>query len=127
MEYTHVTLVKEDDKPEDGEELVQRDASLHQGGQGQDYKDKYTHVTLVEEDVKQEDGEEVELRRRESSQKRARTRTTRKSIIGTEIKEGRVVEQTGGEEKARGGGRRQEKRSRVCWEVGAWEKSKARG
>ena len=28
----HVTLVKEDDKPEDGEELVQRDARVHQGG-----------------------------------------------------------------------------------------------
>ena len=55
------------------------------------YKDKYTHVTLVEEDDKPEDGEEVELRRCESSQKRARTRTTRKNIIGKEIKEGRVV------------------------------------
>ena len=52
------------------------------------YKDKYTHVTLAEEDDKPEDGEEVELRRCESS-----PRTTRKSIIGKEIKEGRVVEQ----------------------------------
>mgnify|MGYP006892502249 CR=1 FL=1 len=47
-------------------------------GKDKNYKDKYTHVTLVEEDDKPEDGEEVELRRCESSQKRARTRTTRK-------------------------------------------------
>jgi hypothetical protein len=53
-----------------------------------DYKDKYAHVTLAEEDYKPEEGEEVGLRRCESS-----PRTTKKSIIGEEIKEGRVVEQ----------------------------------
>ena len=57
-------------------------------GKDKNYKDKYTHVTLVEEDDKPEDGEEVELRRCESSQKQARTRTTRKgeekqSLLGS--------------------------------------------
>ena len=57
-------------------------------GKDKNYKGKYTHVTLVEEDDKPEDGEEVELRRCESSQKQARTRTTRKgeekqSLLGS--------------------------------------------
>ena len=57
-------------------------------GKDKTYKGKYTHVTLVEEDDKPEDGEEVELRRCESSQKQARTRTTRKgeekqSLLGS--------------------------------------------
>ena len=64
------------------------DASLHQACEDKDYKDKYTHVTLAGEDDKPEDGEELELRRCKSS-----PRTTRKRIIGKEIKEGRVVEQ----------------------------------
>ena len=42
----------------------------------------------MEEDDKPEDGEEVGLRRCESS-----PRTTRRSIIGEKIKEGRVVKQ----------------------------------
>ena len=54
-------------------------------GKDKNYKGKYTHVTLVEEDDKPEDGEEVELRGGESSPRRARTRTTRKSIRGKEI------------------------------------------
>ena len=108
-------------------------------------KEEYTDVTLVEEDNKPEEGEEVELRRCESPSRRARTRTTRTSIIGKEIKEGRVVQQgkdfegisksfferpkyTG---RRRGEGKRMKglagKRNRVCREVGAWEKSKARG
>ena len=57
-------------------------------GKDKTYKGKYTHVTLVEEDDKPEDGEEAELRRCESSQKQARTRTTRKgeekqSLLGS--------------------------------------------
>ena len=57
-------------------------------GKDKNYKGKYTHVTLVEEGNKPEDGEEVELRRCESSQKQARTRTTRKgeekqSLLGS--------------------------------------------
>ena len=57
-------------------------------GKDKKYKDEYTHVTLVEEDDKPEDGEEVELRRCKSSQKQARTRTTRKgeekqSLLGS--------------------------------------------
>ena len=58
------------------------------GGEDKKFKNKYTNVTLVEEDDKPEDGEEVELRRCESSQKQARTRTTRKgeekqSLLGS--------------------------------------------
>ena len=96
----------------------------------------------MEEVDKLERKESVNWGRSESSSRNTRTRTT-----GTrkEIKEGRVVQQskvfksisksfferskdTG---RGRGEGKRMkgsaEKRSRVCREVGAWEKLKARG
>ena len=86
--YSHVTLVEEDDKPEEEKEVEQEDVSPHRACEDRDYKVKYMHVTLVGEDDKPEDGEEIELRRGESS-----PRTTRKRIVGKETKEGRVIEQ----------------------------------
>ena len=71
----HVTLVEEDDKPEEEEEVEQEDASLHQAGEDKDDKDRYAQVTLAGEDDKPEDGEEIEQRRGESL-----PRTTRKEV-----------------------------------------------
>ena len=73
--FTHVTLVEEDDKPEEEEEVEQEDASLHQAGEDKGDKDRYAQVTLAGEDDKPEDGEEIEQRRGESS-----PRTTRKEV-----------------------------------------------
>ena len=106
---------------------------------------EYMHVTLVKEDDKPEDGEKVELKGCKSSPRRTRTRSTGKNIIGKAIKGGKVVQQgkviEGISEsffekpkdmgRRRGEGKRMKgsegDESRVCWEVGAWEKSKARG